>query len=391
MDSEAPSLDPERQTQARRYASIRRRWMVLEMLLVAAYLGLCLATGWGSTLRRTLVAALPGAANWWLVLLGTAAGLGLPWLVASLPLGYHTGFRLPHRYGLSTQTVGGWVTDQLKGLGVAAVLGAPLLLGLYALIGWQPGAWWLWAAALYTLVTAVLAALAPVLLLPLFFKLTPLRAGQSDLKERLMALAARAGTRIEGVYSLDMSRRTRAANAGLTGLGRTRRIVIGDTLLDQFTPDEIETVLAHELGHQVHRDIPLGLAIEACLNLAGFLVVQLALGGGVRWFQLAGPADPAGLPWIGLLLGGFGLVTMPLSNAYSRWRESLADDFALDLTHKPGAFASAMTRLANQNLAEAEPPRWVVALLYSHPPLQARIDKANFLERKGSSRAVGTG
>ncbi len=369
-------LDPERQAQARQYAAIRRRLMVVELALGASYLALWLAAGWAIRVRHALEITPPFAGAWWLVLLGTAAGLGLPWLIASLPLSYHSGFRLPHRYGLSTQTVRGWIADQLKGLGLSAVIGAPLLVGLYAVIRWQPGAWWLFASVLYTLVTAVLAALAPVLLLPVFYKLTPLEDSRSDLRDRLLALAARAGARIEGVYRMDMSRRTRAANAALTGLGRTRRIVIGDTLLDEFTPDEIETVLAHELGHHVHRDIPLGLAVEALLNLLGFWLVQGGLVLGAGWFQLNGPADPAGLPWIGLLLGAFGLLTMPLSNAYSRWRESLADDFALKTTRKPEAFARAMTRLANQNLAEAQPPKWVVALLYSHPPLQNRIDKA---------------
>lgn len=376
METEPLSLDPERQAQARQYAAVRRRLMVVELALGATYLALWLAAGWAVRVRHALEITSPFAGAWWLVLLGTAAGLGLPWLIASLPLSYHSGFRLPHRYGLSTQTVRGWIADQLKGLGLSAVIGVPLLVGLYAVIRWQPGSWWLLAAALYTLVTAVLAALAPVLLLPVFYKLTPLEDSRSDLRDRLLALAARAGARIEGVYRMDMSRRTRAANAALTGLGRTRRIVIGDTLLDEFTPDEIETVLAHELGHHVHRDIPLGLAVEALLNLLGFWLVQRALVLGAGWFHLNGPADPAGLPWIGLLLGAFGLLTMPLSNAYSRWRESLADDFALKTTRKPEAFARAMTRLANQNLAEAQPPKWVVALLYSHPPLQNRIDKA---------------
>ncbi len=177
---------------------------------------------------------------------------------------------------------------------------------------------------------------------------------------------------MEGVYRIDMSRRTRAANAALTGLGRTRRILLGDTLMDAFSNDEIETVLAHELAHHVHHDIPFSLAVDTALNAIGFLVVFAGLGLGANWFGLSGPADPAGLPWIGLLLGAFGLITMPLSNAYSRWRESLADDFSLAVTGKPDAFASAMTRLANQNLAEAEPAAWVVLLLYSHPPLKTR-------------------
>lgn len=354
--------------------------MLAELAMGMIYLSAWLATGWSVAFRRilqaTLSEALPHFDGWWLVLLGQAAALGLPWLILTLPISYHTRFRLPHRYGQSTQTLRGWIADGLKGLGFAGVLGAPLLVGLFGLIQAAPGSWWIWATALYTFVTAVMAALAPLLVLPLFYHQTPLADDHVDLRDRLLDLASRVGARVEGVYRIDMSRRTRAANAALTGLGRTRRILLGDTLLESFSADEIETVLAHELAHHVHHDIPFSLVVETALNALGFLLVFGGLNIGVTWFGLAAPPDSAGLPWIGLLLGAFGLITMPLSNAYSRWRESLADDFSLEVTGKPEAFASAMTRLANQNLADARPAEWVVLLLYSHPPLQARIDKA---------------
>jgi STE24 endopeptidase len=380
METTGETLDPQRQSQAREYAAIRRRWMLVELLGGVIYLGLWLGTGWGISARHAVESMLGGwgltGETWWLVVLGEALILGAPWFLLTLPLNHHTGFRLPHRYGQSTQTLKGWIGDNLKGLGVALVLGAPLLVGLYGLIQSAPTLWWLWATLLYTLVTAVLAAVAPLILLPLFYHQTPLAPEQAELRERLLDLAERARTKVEGVYRIDMSRRTRAANAALTGLGRTRRILLGDTLLDAFSGDEIETVLAHEMAHHVHRDIPLSLAVDSLLNALGFLVVQVGLNLGVTWFGLSGPADPGGLPWIALLLGAFALITMPLSNAFSRWRESMADDFALRLTGKPAAFASAMTRLANQNLAEAEPEAWVVFLLYSHPPLASRIEKA---------------
>jgi STE24 endopeptidase len=380
MDARQEGLNPERQAKAREYAAIRRRWMLAEMGLGVCYLAAWLAFGWSLAVRQTLQRVTAGVSttggDWWLVLLAQAAAIGLPWMIITLPISYHTGFRLPHRYGLSTQTLLGWVVDNLKGMGVGAVLGAPLLVGLFGLIQWLPGTWWIWATAAYTLVTAVLATLAPLLILPLFYHQTPLEDEMSDLKERLLHLANSAGAHVEGVYRIDMSRRTRAANAALAGLGRTRRILLGDTLLDRFTSDEIETVLAHELGHHVHKDIPLSLTAETIFNAVGFWIVSGGLRLGPAWFGLSGPADPAALPWIALLLGAFGLLTMPLSNAFSRWRESLADDFSLHATGKPDAFASAMTRLANQNLAEAEPAPWVVYLLYSHPPLASRIEKA---------------
>ena len=173
-----------------------------------------------------------------------------------------------------------------------------------------------------------------------------------------------------------MSRRTRAANAALTGLGRSRRIILGDTMLEKFSTDEIETVLAHELAHHAHRDIPLGIAIQVPLTFIYFFLVDRVLNWGIARFGLQGLADPASTPLIALTFGALGLITMPLLNAWSRWRERMADEYALKISGKPDAFASAMTRLANQNLADADPERWVVFLLYSHPPLRQRIEHA---------------
>jgi STE24 endopeptidase len=216
--------------------------------------------------------------------------------------------------------------------------------------------------------------------MPLFYKFVPLGEERQDLVQRLLRLADEAGTRVRGVYKFDMSRRTKAANAALTGLGNTRRIILGDTLLDEFTDDEIETVLAHELAHHVHRDIPVGMVIEALSTLVGLYLANLVLRWGVGYFVFQGVGDIAAFPLFLLVMGGYGLVTMPLSNAYSRWRESRADLYALQATRKPGSFASAMTRLANQNLAEADPEPWVELLLYSHPALSKRIAMAEHFE-----------
>ncbi len=378
---EEVQLDPQRQKQARRYARLRRRLWALEVSLAGLYLGLWAFAGWAHLAAQALrpsdqSGALPFSPPWWVRLLLMGALLGLPWSLLTFPLDFYRSYTLPHRFGLSTQSLADWALDQAKGLLISLTLGIPLLLGLYALIRAAPDHWWLWAAALYTLFTAVLAALAPILLMPIFFRFRPLGEDHADLAQRLMRMAERAGARVQGVFTFDMSRRTRAANAALTGLGRTRRIILGDTLLESFTPDEIETVLAHELAHHVHRDIPLMILAQGAFNLLGFSLA----GGGLALLAsrtgLTGPADPAGLPLLILLLALAGLISMPLANAFSRWRERLADDYALAITGKPQAFASAMTRLANQNLAQVDPEDWVVLLFYSHPPLSQRIHKA---------------
>lgn len=367
------TLDPDRQQRAKEYARLRRRLMLVDLAIGAAYLIAWLAFGWAASLKNAL---LSYTQNPWLLVAGFGAVFGLIYYLINLPLSYYSSFVLPHRYELSNQTLKGWITDEIKGGLVGVVLGGLMLEGLYAVLRLAPDTWWLWAAGFLLLFSVVLANLAPVLLMPIFYKFTPLEEERQDLAERLVRLAERAGARVRGVYKFDMSRRTKAANAALTGLGNTRRILLGDTLLDEFSDDEIETVLAHELGHHVNRDIPLSILAQTALTLGGLYLAHRFLTWGVSFFGFEGVWDIAALPLFALAMGVYGLVTMPLGNAFSRWRERLADLYALQATNKPKAFVSAMTRLANQNLAEVDPEPWVEWLLYSHPALSKRIAMA---------------
>jgi STE24 endopeptidase len=277
---------------------------------------------------------------------------------------------------MSNQSFKEWVVDEIKGILLGTALGGLILELIYLVLRTYPDTWWLWAAGLMLVFNVILANLAPVLLFPIFYDFEPLGEEHEDLVERLTRLAEKAGTNVKGVFKFDMSRRTKAANAALTGLGNTRRIILGDTLLDEFEDDEIETIIAHELGHHVHNDIPVGIAVESAVTLVGFYIAGLGLRWGVSLFGLEGVADIAAFPVFLLAMGAYGLVTMPLSNAFSRWRERRADTYALKATDKPDAFVSAMTRLANQNLAEVDPEPWVEILLYSHPTLKKRIEMA---------------
>ncbi|HEY43580.1 MAG TPA: M48 family metallopeptidase [Anaerolineae bacterium] len=373
-------LDTERQERADQYARIRRRLWAINLLLNGLYLGLWAGLGWAVEVRQAITPyaadVLGSTPPWWVELILFAAILFGPWTVLTLPLDYYSGYILPHRFGLSTQSLRGWLSDMIKGAVLGMIIGTPLLIAFYSTIRFDPKSWWIWAAGGYTLVTAVLATIAPILLMPIFFKFKPLGEEHSELAERLTLLARSAGTHVRGVFTFDMSRRTRAANAALVGLGRTRRIILGDTLLSEFTLDEIETVMAHELAHHAHKDILLSLAIQTSFNFLAFYLSAVMLNWTVHQASLTRADDPAGLPFIALLLGLLSLLAMPITNAFSRWRESMADDYALEVTHKPMPFASAMTRIANQNLAEVDPERWVVLLLYSHPPLKSRIEKA---------------
>ncbi len=367
------TLDTERQKKARQYARLERRLFFVDLAIGGVYVVVWLLLRWSIGVKNALAAV--STADGFLVA-GVSFVFAAGLYVVDLPLGYYSGFVLPHRFDLSTQTRRGWVGDQIRSLLLGGVFGFMVVEVIYAALRAAPATWWLWAAALLLLFQVVLANLSPILIMPLFYKVAPLGEEYADLTARLLRLAQKAHTRVRGVYKFDMSRRTKAANAALMGLGNTRRIVLGDTLLNEFTTDEIETVLAHELGHHVNRDIPIGIVMETALTVIGLYAASLIMTWGVGTFGLSGPADPASLPLLALVLGLYGLVTMPLGNAYSRWRERKADAYALRATQQPQAFISAMTRLANQNLAEVEPEPWEEFLLHSHPALSKRIAMA---------------
>lgn len=375
------TLDLEKQKQAKEYARIRRRLWLVDTLLNTIYAIAWLAFGWSIALREWLTTLV--TENWslttgseWLIIALYVAIFGGVFSLVTLPLGYYSGFILPHRFGQSNESLKDWVIDRIKGLAIGAPIGLLMLELLYLALRLTGNLWWLWAAGGLLLFNVILSNLAPVLIMPLFNKFIPLGDEHKDLEDRLLNLAKRANTKVKGVFKFDMSKRTKAANAALTGMGNTRRIILGDTLINEFTPDEIETVLAHELGHHVHKDIPFLIISGTLLVTIGLFIASQALNYAVTFFSFTSIADVAAFPALSLILGAYGLLTQPLENALSRWRENMADDYALESTGKHEAFASAFTRLANQNLGEVDPEKWVVFMFYSHPPLGERIAKA---------------
>ena len=371
------TLDPERQKQAKEYARIRRRLWLVDTIFSAVYALLWLFLGWATSLRDWLTTF---TTNPWLLVALFVAIFGGIYSIINLPLSYYSGFVLPHRFGQSNQTLKDWIIDQIKGLAIGAPLGLILLELLYLALRVTGDLWWLWAAIGMLVFTVLLSNLAPILIMPLFNKYVPLGEEHRELADRLLDLARRANTKVKGVFKFDMSKRTKAANAALTGIGNTRRIVLGDTLINEFSTDEIETVLAHELGHHVHKDIPFLIAFGTLSTTLSLYLASLALNGAIGYFGFNGPADVAAFPALGLIFGAYGLITMPIDNAVSRWRERMADDYALQATGKTEAFASAFTRLANQNLGEVDPEKWVVLLFYSHPPARRTDRKSKPLE-----------
>jgi STE24 endopeptidase len=367
------TLDPEKQKQAKQYSRINRRLWLADTIFNALYALAWLFLGWSNSVRAWLMTI---TTNDWLLVALYVAIFGGVFAVINLPLMYYSGFILPHRFDQSNQSFKDWVVDQLKGLAIGVPLGLLMLELIYLALRLTGASWWLWVAGGLLLFNVILSNLAPVLIMPLFNKYVPLGDEHKELEERLLDLAKRANTKVKGVFKFDMSKRTKAANAALTGVGNTRRIILGDTLINEFTLDEIETVLAHELGHQVHKDIPFLIAFGTLSTTLSLFIASLILNSAVSFFSFTSIADVAAFPALMLILSVYGLVTSPIDNAVSRWRENMADDYALSSTQKGEAFASAFTRLANQNLGEIDPERWVVFMFYSHPPLGERIEKA---------------
>jgi len=352
---------------ARAYHRRQLALSLAELALSASYLIVLVETRAAVHLAERLATWTP---RWWLALAVAVLVLGGGYRLLSLPLAWLGGFWLPRRYGLLHQSLGRWLWDATKTALIGGTLGLVAVEVVYGLMRWSPW-WWLWGAVVFLGGYALLALVAPVCLVPLFYRLTPLADG--PLKSRLLALAARVGVPVTGVWVVDQSRKSRTANAAVTGLGRTRRILLFDTLLDTFTADEVEAVLAHELAHQLHGDIRRGLLVQGALILVTFWVASGALRAGGVWLGLDGPADIGGLPLFGLVLLVVGLAALPLANGWSRHVEHAADRFALETLPGPAPFIGAMERLATLNLAERDPHPVEEFFLYSHPPIGRRI------------------
>ena len=358
--------------QARRYNRARRRLEIADLLLGLTLLVVLLETGWTGVLRDWAYRA--AFQNYTLALFLYVLMLLLIAKVVSLGLDYY-GFRLEHHYNLSNQGTRAWLKDEAKGFGVGLVLAAVVAELLYLTIRESPGHWWLIAWALFLVLFIVLAQLAPLILFPIFYKFEPL--DDEELKGRLVKLGERAGTRVRGIYKWHLSEKSKKANAALTGLGRTRRIILADTLLDNYSPDEIEAVLAHELGHHVHRHILKSILVQAAITLLGFYAANTVLHWAIeRWAMFDTLSDFANLPLLVLVATVLSFLLMPALNAYSRYNERQADRYAFQSLSSVAPFISSMNKLAAQNLAERTPSRLVEWFFHSHPAISRRVAAA---------------
>ena len=367
-----PAVTSADSPEARRYNRIRRWLGVADFVLGLAYLFVLLVTGWSGTLRDL---AYRGAFQNYalavflyvvmLMAIGKLLGFGLDYY----------GFRLERRFQLSNMRFRAWLWDEVKGFGVGVVLAALVVELLYLIIRQSSQYWWFIAWAVFLGMFVVLAQLAPIVLFPIFYKFAPLE--NEELKARLVRLSERAGTRVRGVYQWKLSEKSKKANAALTGLGSTRRIILADTLLESYSPDEIEAVLAHELGHHVHNHILKSIAVQAGTTLVGFWAANWVLHYAVdRWHMFETLSDFANLPLLALVSTVLSFLLMPALNAYSRFNERQADRYAFQSIPSIQPFITSMNKLAEQNLAERMPSRWVEWFFHSHPAVAKRIQAA---------------
>ena len=362
---------------AKKYSQIKNVLFGIELVLTLLFLYI-MATQGPSVWIRNFVEIT--SRNPWVQTAVYFLVFGAVYAAVTFTLDMYQGYSLEKKFSLSTQTFGGWLLDYSKKLLVGGTIFFILIEALYLFLRNFAATWWIWTAIFWIIFTIVLSRVAPVVILPLFFKVKPL--SDDDLRTRLMSLAEKCGSKVNGVFEIDLSKKTVKANAALAGLGKTRRVLLGDTMLKEYTHDEIEAVLAHELGHHKKGHIMKLLVFGAAANFIGFYIASLVFNA-LSWrLNLRGVSDLAGFPFLLLIFFFFALVMMPVQNGLSRKFEREADRFALEITGNHGAFISMMGKLGDQNLADREPNRFIEIFLYDHPPIGKRLKAAEEYKTK---------
>ena len=343
--------------------------------LLASLLGAGLLPAARLSLEHVVASVgVPVGARAAMVVVLFAAALGVASEVVALPFVCHTGFLLERRYGLSRVGFSAWVRGYAQTALARWVFWVAAVVFVYVAIDRWATWWWLAGGAAFAAVSVALTNLAPVVLLPRVFGVRPL--GRRRLADRLEALARRAGAPVIGIHEWRVGAWTSRANAALVGSGSTRRILLSDTLIEDYSDAEIEVVLAHELAHHVHGDIWKMIACEVGVALFALCVSHHALTAVSPVLGLDGIGDVAGLPALVLCVAGVALAVLPLANVLSRRHERRADRYAIEVTGNREAFVSGLRRLGAQNLAEARPSRVAAWWFSSHPPLAERMAAA---------------
>jgi STE24 endopeptidase len=355
-------------SQAKKYSNTKLAFSISETIL--SFVILFLFTFLGLSIRLEMYLRTFSNNNYFVFIVYVLV-LIISSTILFFPVNYYTDFYLEHKYNLSNQSFLKWIWEGSKAAMIGAAFGIPLLLLFYYMLQKFGIMWWLPFGIILFIFSVVLAQIVPVLILPLFYKVTLLE--NESLKEKIMHLCKNAGLKVGSVFKFDMSKNTKKANAAFTGLGKTKRILLGDTLLDNYAEDEIETVIAHELGHYKKKHIVKNIVIGTLSSFLTFYLIahlhEISLG----WFGFTGITQISSLPLLGLWAAIVGLIQTPLSNYISRKFEYEADNYAITSTNKADAFIKTLEKLTDQNLGDREPHPFVEWFFYSHPSIKNRI------------------
>jgi len=366
MNKIHPLLNINKQEQAQVYEIKKRRASFLDLII-----GFILTLIFILAISHPLLENLPNfPAFRFLLFLWALAVFSLPF---DLILSYRSGYKLEHEFGFSNQNKTQFFKDEFKGFLINLIINPMIALILFLAFRISPDLWWLWAALAMIFVSVIFATLYPVVIMPLFNKYTVIE--DEELTSRLGAILRKGGLKIKGFYLQDMSRQTKKENAFLGGLGKTRRVVLSDNIINNMSLDELETVIAHEVGHYKYKHMWKNILLGAVYQLITFFlshrIMLLVNPDYLKSFDNMLIAYPVFLLCFGVL---HMLIIGPLSNAISRYFENQADNYALDMTQDPKAFQRAMSGLANRNLSNAYPTPFIKFMYYSHPPVGERLE-----------------
>jgi STE24 endopeptidase len=363
-----PLIDKERQKIAARYRSDNRRVGIASLVVAGIFLVVLLYFDISQQLvqliRDYVCSRIPVIVIYFSVLY-------VIYSLLSFPFAFLEGYAIEHKYGFSTQTTGSWFADWAKSFAVAYVIGLIVFMIIYVIIPGAPSWWWLWLALIMIGFSVVLANIFPVVILPLFYQTRPL--DDDDLKKEIAGLCSRAGLKVQGIFSIDLSSKTTKANAAVAGLGNTKRILLGDTLLSKYEKDEILSALAHEVVHFREHHTWWLILWQSLITIAMFYLFYLVQPVVYGWFGFLRADDIAAFPLFALAFSLFSYLFRPLGSALSRFYERRADRGALDLTGNADAFIHLIAKLCNEQLSIAYPNPVIEWYKYSHPSSGRRI------------------
>jgi len=356
---------------AKRYAAIKYALALIETAYLFILLFAFCVFGFSDWLAQKVCAVIPLKYPAAAVFLAVICSF---YAILNFPLHFYNSFAIERKFSLASQKFGSWLVDQIKAGVLAFIISVILLEAFYYVLATYTHTWWILISAFWIFISIVLAKLAPLVIIPLFFKYKKLK--KPSLRERIVSLAGKMQVKIIDVFEIDFSRKTLKANAGFVGIGKTRRVVLADTLKDRYTDDEIEVILAHEFAHYRLGHLMKMVFLNSAFILLSFFVIYKTSVPVLGWFGYSSLADIAAMPVVFMYLIISGLITQPLQNYISRRLERNADALALEVTGLREAFISVMDKLASQNLSDRKPHPLIKFFFFDHPPIDERIKAA---------------